>query len=111
LPALPAKKYQRTAPKPVAGVAEAIPEGLTIFAFPDQHRRRLRTLNFRERRTQEIARRTHLAGSDRSSPGIAFIITAARPFLAPVFTSRRSASRQRLAALPVPRRRESRRGL
>jgi len=38
-----------------------IPEGLTVFAFPTDHRRRIRTVNSLERVSQEIRRRTRVA--------------------------------------------------
>lgn len=39
-----------------------IPEGLTVFAFPQAHRRLLRTSNGLERFNQEIKRRTRVVG-------------------------------------------------
>lgn len=38
----------------------AIPEGLTVFDFPEPHRRRIRTSNMLERVSQEIKRRTRV---------------------------------------------------
>jgi len=38
----------------------AIPEGLTVFDFPESHRRRIRTSNMLERVSQEIKRRTRV---------------------------------------------------
>jgi transposase-like protein len=38
-----------------------VPEGLTVFAFPEAHRRRLRTTNMLERINREIKRRTRVA--------------------------------------------------
>jgi putative transposase len=38
-----------------------IPEGLTVFAFPEDHSRRIRTVNNLERVSQEIRRRTREA--------------------------------------------------
>ena len=40
---------------------ENIPEGLTVFSFPEKHRRRLRTTNGLERLNREIRRRTRVA--------------------------------------------------
>lgn len=40
----------------------ALPEGLTIFALPAEHQRRLRTTNLVERLNEEIRRRTRVAG-------------------------------------------------
>jgi putative transposase len=38
-----------------------VPEGLTVFALPPSHRRRLRTTKMLERINQEIKRRTRVA--------------------------------------------------
>ena len=54
-------KYEVTAPKLAAWMAEAIPQGLTIFAFPQAHQRLLRTSNMLERTNREIRRRTRVA--------------------------------------------------
>ncbi len=46
-------------PKRVEWLEENVPEGLTVFALPDHHRRRLRTSNPIERAIQqELKRRT-----------------------------------------------------
>jgi len=37
-----------------------IPEGLTVFDFPAEHRRKIRTTNGLERLSREIARRTRV---------------------------------------------------
>ena len=55
------KKYEKTAPKLAAWMSENVPEGLTIFAYPEAHRRRLRTSNMLERINKEIKRRTRVA--------------------------------------------------
>jgi len=53
------KAYQTTAPKLANWLESAVPEGLTVFSLPDQHRRRMRTANPIERAIQqEIKRRT-----------------------------------------------------
>lgn len=54
-------KYAPMAKK-LAGWLEAdVPEGLTVFDFPSEHRRRLRTNNGLERLNREIKRRTRVA--------------------------------------------------
>lgn len=53
--------YQDKAPKLAAWAAEAIPEALTVFAFPESHRRRIRTSNMVERLNKELKRRTRVA--------------------------------------------------
>jgi transposase-like protein len=55
------KKYEKSAPKLAAWISQNVPEGLTIFAFPEIHRRRLRTSNMLERINKEIKRRTRVA--------------------------------------------------
>jgi transposase-like protein len=55
-------KYAKRSPKLSAWLEENIPAGLTIFAFPSQHQRRLRTSNLMERGNLEIRRRTRVAG-------------------------------------------------
>lgn len=54
-------KYARSAPKMAAWLEADVPEGLTVFAFPLEHRRRLRTNNCPERLNREIKRRTRVA--------------------------------------------------
>lgn len=55
-------KHEKPAPRLAAWMAEAVPEGLTVFAFPRSHQRRLRTINALERGNQEIRRRTRVVG-------------------------------------------------
>lgn len=53
--------YQDKAPKLADWAANAIPEALTVFGFPEAHRRRLRTSNMVERLSKELKRRTRVA--------------------------------------------------
>ena len=53
--------YRDSAPKLASWLESDVPEGLTIFAFPVNHRRRLRTTNLLERLNREIKRRTRVA--------------------------------------------------
>ena len=53
--------YQDKAPKLATWAAEAIPEALTVFGFPEAHRRRIRTSNMLERLNKELKRRTRVA--------------------------------------------------
>ena len=55
------QKYAKIAPALADWMEENIPEGLTIFAFPEKQRRRLRTTNGLERLNREIRRRTRVA--------------------------------------------------
>lgn len=56
------QKYAKTAPRLSTWLETAIPEGLTVFAFPAAHRRLLRTTNGVERLNKEIRRRTRVVG-------------------------------------------------
>jgi len=56
------QKYAKTAPRLSAWMEENIPEGLTVFAFPVEHRRFVRTTNSLERVNKEIRRRTRVVG-------------------------------------------------
>jgi putative transposase len=55
------KSYEKSASKLAVWLMESIPEGLTVFAFPKAHRRRIRTSNSVERLSQEIKKRTKVA--------------------------------------------------
>lgn len=54
-------KYAQSAPKLAAWMDDNVVEGLTVFSFPAEHRRFLRTTNGLERVNQEIRRRTRVA--------------------------------------------------
>ncbi len=54
--------YATTAPKLAAWMEENLPQGLTVFALPTAHQRRLRTSNPLERVNLELRRRTRVAG-------------------------------------------------
>lgn len=58
---LAVSKYTPSAKKLAAWLEENVPEGLTVFDFPSEHRRRLRTNNGLERLNREIKRRTRVA--------------------------------------------------
>lgn len=55
------QKYEKTAPRLSVWLEESLPEGLTVFAFPEPHRRLLRTTNGVERVNRELKRRTQVA--------------------------------------------------
>ena len=59
--ALAVQKYAKTAAELANWMEENIPDGLTVFSFPEKHRRRLRTTNGLERLNREIRRRTRVA--------------------------------------------------
>ena len=52
------QKYEQSAPRLADWMEVNIPEGLTVFSFPEPHRRYIRTTNILERLSQEIKRRT-----------------------------------------------------
>jgi transposase-like protein len=54
-------KYEKPVPKLAAWLEHNVPEGLTVFDFPREHRRRLRTNNMLERLNRELKRRTRVA--------------------------------------------------
>ena len=55
------RKYEKSAPKLSKWLEANVPDGLTVFAFPAAHWRRLRTSNALERLNREIKRRTRVA--------------------------------------------------
>lgn len=59
--ALAVDKYRDPAPQLAEWMEENIPQGLTVFALPAAHRRKLRTTNMLERLNKEIKRRTRVA--------------------------------------------------
>jgi putative transposase len=54
-------KYARSAPKLSVWMETNVAESFTVFAFPEPHRRRLRTSNLMERISKELKRRTRVA--------------------------------------------------
>jgi transposase-like protein len=55
------QRYRSIAPKLAVWMEENLREGLMVFAFPEAHRRLLRTTNGLERLNQEVRRRTRVA--------------------------------------------------
>jgi len=55
------RKYAKSAPKLAAWLETDLPEGLTVFALPVAHRRKMRTTNMLERINKELKRRTRVA--------------------------------------------------
>ena len=54
-------EYETSAPEFCEWLEENIEDSLTVFDFPESHRRRIRTSNTLERLNQEIKRRTRVA--------------------------------------------------
>jgi putative transposase len=55
------ERFEKTAPRLAAWLEATLPQGFTVFAFPEAHRRCLRTSKVLERVNQEIKRRTRVA--------------------------------------------------
>ena len=55
------EKYRKKAPEFVNWLDENIEDGLTVFQFPKEHWKRIRTSNGIERVNKEIKRRTRVA--------------------------------------------------
>jgi len=53
-------RLNKSYPKIAGWLEENVPETLTVYHFPEEHRRRLRTTNNIERLNQEIKRRTRV---------------------------------------------------
>jgi len=54
------QKYEKEASALARWLEENLPQGLTVFAFPETHRRKIRTVNLLERVNQEVRRRTRV---------------------------------------------------
>jgi len=70
------EKYKARAPRLSQWLEANIGEGLTVFAFPRSHWRRLRTSNLVERLSQEIKRRTRVAGLFPNEASLLRLVTA-----------------------------------
>ena len=73
---LVAEKYKSRAPRLSAWVEANVGDGLTVFAFPRPHWRRLRTSNVVERLSKEIKRRTRVAGLFPNESSLLRLVTA-----------------------------------
>lgn len=54
-------QYEKEAPKLSIWMEENIREGFTVFGFPEEHQKRLRTSNISERLNKDIKKRTRVA--------------------------------------------------
>lgn len=70
------QKYQPIAPKLATWLETNVPEGLTVFSLPAEHRRRLRTSNPLERLNEEIKRRTRVATLFPNEASLLRLVTA-----------------------------------
>lgn len=71
-----ANRYHQTAPKLVQWVEHNVPEGLAVFAIPEEHRKRLRTTNMLERQNRELKRRTRVATLFPNEASLLRLVTA-----------------------------------
>lgn len=69
-------KYSTLAPKLADWMEINLPEGFTVFSFPKEHQRRLRTANGLERLSQEIKRRTRVVRVFPNEPSCLRLISA-----------------------------------
>ena len=69
-------KYRESQPKLAAWAEDNIPEGFTVFALPEAHRRRMRTSNSCETLNNQIKRRTRVVGLFPSEESLQRLVTA-----------------------------------
>ena len=69
-------KYAQSAPQLANWLETSIPEGLTVFAFPESHRRRLGTTNGLERLNREIRRRVRVVSIFPNEAACLRLVTA-----------------------------------
>lgn len=69
-------KYEKTASRLADWMENALPEGLTVFNFPANHQKRLRTTNGLERLNREIRRRTRIANIFPNEASCLRLVTA-----------------------------------
>lgn len=68
--------YAPTAPKLAAWLEENLAQGLTVFALPTTHQKRMRTSNALERVNQELKRRTRVARLFPNEASLLRLVTA-----------------------------------
>jgi putative transposase len=68
--------YKDTAPKIAAWAETNIPEGLSVFQLPEEHRKRMRTTNMLERQNRELKRRTRVATLFPNEASLLRLVTA-----------------------------------
>jgi transposase-like protein len=68
--------YEKSAPRLSAWMAENLPEGMTVFAFPAKHRVKIRTTNCVERLNREIKRRTRVVSIFPNAASCLRLVTA-----------------------------------
>ena len=68
--------YKETAPKIATWAEINIPEGLSVFQLPEEHRKRMRTTNMLERQNRELKRRTRVATLFPNEASLLRLVTA-----------------------------------
>jgi len=69
------KTYGESQPKLAAWAEENLPEGFTVFALPEDHRKRLRTSNACENVNGQIKKRTRVVGLFPSEESLLRLVT------------------------------------
>ncbi|MGD9417359.1 MAG: transposase, partial [Verrucomicrobiota bacterium JB025] len=69
------QSYGESQPKLAAWAEENLPEGFTVFALPEAHRRRLRTSNSCENVNGQIKKRTRVVGLFPSEESLLRLVT------------------------------------
>lgn len=69
------KTYSESQPKLAVWAEENLPEGFAIFAFPEAHRKRLRTSNACENINNQIKKRTRVVGLFPSEESLLRLVT------------------------------------
>ena len=70
------RKYALSTPRLSAWMEENLAEGFTVFDFPLEHRRSIRTTNSLERVNKEIKRRTRVVGVFPNEASCLRLVTA-----------------------------------
>jgi len=68
--------YQDSTPKLAVWAENNIPEGLSVFLLPAEHRKRMRTTNMLERQNRELKRRTRVATLFPNEASLLRLVTA-----------------------------------
>ena len=69
-------RYEKAAPSLAEWMEEAVPRGLVVFAFPEEHRKKLRTSNLCERINRELKRRTRVVSVFPNAGSCERLVTA-----------------------------------
>jgi putative transposase len=70
------KNYSESAPRLSEWIEKNVEQGLTVFSFPAERQRRLRTTNLCERVNREIKRRTRVVGVFPNARSLERLVTA-----------------------------------